>query len=133
MASTGLTVHKDMYNAAKRHVTNIVQHAKKNYFSVKIVQSSTPKQLVHITNQLAARKKTQALSTTFPLIEFPQLFADLFLNKIKKIRENRDNQTHTTSTKETPQAHPLPYSFSGLSCNARPGEKCHSEISTKAL
>ena len=53
--SSGLTVHKQMYNAAKKEVTALVHSAKTTYFSTKITESTTCKQLFGITNKLLSR------------------------------------------------------------------------------
>ncbi|WP_419615364.1 endonuclease/exonuclease/phosphatase family protein, partial [Thiolapillus sp.] len=90
--STGLTVHKQVYNAAKRHVTRLVQAAKTSFFSTKIMESKSSKQLFNITNQLASRKKPSALPTVYPPVQLPQRFADFFLSKVQTIRHNLDNQ-----------------------------------------
>ena len=90
--STGLTIHKQVYNAAKRHVTRLVQAAKTSFFSTKIMESKSSKQLFNITNQLASRKKPSALPTVYPPVQFPQRFADFFLSKVHTICHNLDNQ-----------------------------------------
>ena len=90
--STGLTVHKQVYNAAKRHITRLVQAAKTSFFSTKIMESKSSKQLFNITNQLASRKKPSALPTVYPLVQLPQRFADFFLSKVQTIRHTLDNQ-----------------------------------------
>ena len=86
--STGPTIHKQVYNAAKRHATTLVQAAKTSFFSTKIMESKSSKQLLNITNQLASRKKSSAL----PTVQLHRRFADFFLSKVQTIRHNLDNQ-----------------------------------------
>ena len=90
--STGLTVHKQFYSAAKKHVTRLVQAAKTSFFSTKIMESKSSKQLFNIKNQLASRKQPLALPTVYQPVQLPQRFADFFLSKVKTICHNQDNQ-----------------------------------------
>ena len=110
--ATGLSVHTDLYNTAKRLVIKPVLRAKVVYFSTKIVQYSSSKQLFNATNQLADRKKPQVFPNCYPLVELPQRFADFFLDKIRATRLNVDSQIPEPCSTEPIQAKQVPFSFS---------------------
>ena len=84
---TGLTIHKQIYNRAKKCVTRLVYAAKTSYFCSMIRDSLSCNQLFRITNQLLGSKKKKKkekespLPTVFPLIELPQRFLEFFSRK----------------------------------------------------
>ena len=65
--STRLTVHKQVYNAAKRHVTRLVQAAKTSFFSTKIMESKSSKH------------SSLTLQTSQPHAKSPQLYQQCIL------------------------------------------------------
>ena len=87
---TGLTVHKQLYNNAKKLVTKLVHKAKSTYYCNKIKESLSCKQLFSVANQLLGNKKPSPLPTVFPLIDLPKRFLDFFKDKIKTIRNKLD-------------------------------------------
>ena len=48
--TTGLTIHKELYNQAKHHVTKLVQKAKSVFYSTKTAAAASSKELYCITN-----------------------------------------------------------------------------------
>ena len=89
---TGLTIHKQIYNRAKKCVTRLVHAAKTSYFCSMIRDSLSCKQLFRVTNQLLESKKTSPLPIVFSLIELPQRFLEFFHRKVQTIRNNFDCQ-----------------------------------------
>ena len=87
---TGLTVHKQLYNNAKKLVTKLVHKAKTTYYCNKIKESQSCKQLFSVANQLLGNKKPSPLPTVFPLIDLPKRFLDFFKDKIETIRNKLD-------------------------------------------
>ena len=78
--ATGLTVRKDLYNTAKRLVVKLAPRANVAYFSTEIVLCSFSKQLRHVTNQLADRKKPQVFffQPAILLLNFPSALLAFF-------------------------------------------------------
>jgi hypothetical protein len=85
-----LTVFNQIYNAAKRAVTNIVHSAKISHYSAKIKECLTCKQLFRVTDHMLGNKMQSALPTIFPLVQLPQKFLTFFVEKIVTIRTNLD-------------------------------------------
>ena len=95
--SSGLTVHKQIYDATKTQVTSLVHAAKTTYFSTKISESTTCKQLFGITNKLLSRSKSSPIPTAMPLEKLPDLFSQFFLDKVENIRDQFDSNTPVNS------------------------------------
>ena len=95
--SFGLTVHKQMYNAAKKQVTSLVHSAKTTYFSTKITESTTCKQLFGITSKLLSRTPSTPAPSSLPLDKLPDLFSQFFLDKVRNIRDQLDCSTPVNS------------------------------------
>ena len=96
--SSGLTVHKQIYQACKKNVTNIVHAVKSAYFSTKITESTNCKQLFGITDKLLGRKKSTPLPTAIPTNDLPELFAKFFQDKVRAIRNQLDSVTSLESS-----------------------------------
>ena len=79
-SGSGLTVHKQTYDAAKRQVTSLVHSAKTTYFSTKIAESTTCKQLFGITNKLLSRSKSSPYELQC-LLKNSQSFQPIFLGQ----------------------------------------------------
>ena len=73
--SSGLTVHKQIYDTAKRQITNLVHDAKSNYYNTKITESKNCKQLFTVTDKLLGRRETTLLPTTTPDDSLPDISA----------------------------------------------------------
>ena len=96
--STRLTIHKQIYDAAKKNVTNIVHAAKSAHYSTKIMESSSCKELFEITNKLMSRNKCTPLPATVSLVDLPDLFANFFRDKVQTIRDKLDNTISADSS-----------------------------------
>ena len=77
-----LTVHKQIYDSIKQKVTNLVDKAKKPYFSAKIQSSTTCKQVFQ-KNQKNKRKKRN--STPCSVKPFLRLFLQLLTLLISRL------------------------------------------------
>ena len=89
--ASGLTVHRQIYQAARNAVTSIVDNAKCVFYSSKIIACTSSKQLFTVTNNLLGKLNCTSLPTVFPLHELPQMFSDFFAGKISAIREKLDS------------------------------------------
>ena len=94
---SGLTVFRDIYISAKRFVTNLVLKAKSRYFSSKIENCTSSKQLFSVSNGLMGKEKSTPLPNCFPMSQLPNIFCDFFLDKTAKIRKELDDQPLTPS------------------------------------
>ena len=56
--ASGLYVHKDILNTAKYRVTRLVQEAKSSFFTSKILEGTTAKQLHNTTSGPLGKSKT---------------------------------------------------------------------------
>ncbi|XP_070212567.1 uncharacterized protein [Littorina saxatilis] len=89
--ATGLTVHRQVFQAARNRVIAIVDHAKSAFFSSKILACTSVKQLFSVTNDILGKVTCPPLPTMFSVHELPQKFADFFTAKIALIREKLDS------------------------------------------
>jgi len=113
----GLTVHKQIFNAAKRIVTAIAENAKTVFFSAKIAASSTSKELFNLTDMLMAKARSTSIPTVFPKPQLPSLFASYFNSKVNTIRDKLDSQSSSlTSHVETPFSDAFLSSFTPVNC-----------------
>ena len=80
---------------AKRHVSKLVLRAKVAYFNTKRIQCSSPKQLFHVTSQLADRRTPQGFYTCHPLVELPRRFADFSWTKSEQYGITRTVKYHS--------------------------------------
>ena len=85
--------HKQMYDAAKKLVTSLVHSAKTTYFSTKIAESTTCKQLVGITNKLLSSSNSSPLPSSLPLEKLSDLCGQFFFKKVRNIRDQYDCNT----------------------------------------
>ncbi|MCP3849467.1 MAG: reverse transcriptase family protein, partial [Gammaproteobacteria bacterium] len=88
---SGLTVHKQIFNASKRLVTSIVHTAKTIFYSTKISECNTSKQLFGVCSRLIGSVKVSPLPTVFPIKQLPQVFSDFFMQKVSDIRAELDS------------------------------------------
>ena len=88
-----LTVHKELFNKAKRFVSELVHAAKTSFFSAKIAKRTSCKQLFSICNQLLGKNKPSILPTIYSASELPSRFLDFFQGKISSLRNNLDQQS----------------------------------------
>ena len=88
--SSGLVVFKQIYAAAKKRVTKIVDGAKTMYYSKKISTSETSKQLFDVCNHLRGSSKATVLPSVYPLSQQPDVFCKFFTTKVADIRADLD-------------------------------------------
>ena len=67
--------------------------SKSKYFSSKITESNSSKQLYHVSNEVLSRAKASALPTVQPSDQLLGVFSEYFLNQGKQIRDDCDLQT----------------------------------------
>ena len=87
---TGLNVFKDIYITAKRNVTRIIEQAKTLYYSSKVEDCQSSKQLFSVCDHLSGRVKSSALPNTHPSHELPNIFSNFFTSKVSQIRVELD-------------------------------------------
>ena len=96
---TGLTVHRQIYQAARNCVTDIVDKAKTKFYSAKLISCTTAKQLFSVSKDLLGKMNNcNPLPTSLPVLELPQKFSDFFTGKIRLIREKLDKTNSSPST-----------------------------------
>ena len=86
-----------MYNAAKKQVTSLVHSAKTTYFSTKITESTTCKQLFGIASKLLSRTQSTPVPSSLPLDKLPDLYSQFFVDKVRNIRDQLDCSTPVNS------------------------------------
>lgn len=91
LRATELTVHREIYQTARNHVTDVVHQAKTVFYSSKILACNTAKQLFNVTNSLLGKVMSSPLPTIFQTQELPQKFLEFFNGKIDTIREKLDS------------------------------------------
>ena len=89
--ATHLTVHREIFQAARNYVTFIVDCAKTTFYSSKVLACSTVKQLFSLTNNILGKVNSSPLPSNFSAQDLPQKFADFFTKKIALIREKLDS------------------------------------------
>jgi hypothetical protein len=102
---SGLTVYEQLYKKAKNFVTFLVHKAKSMFYTTKIAQAKSSKELYHITNDLCARISATQLPTVYPTSSLPGVFSNYFVTKVDKLRDDIDSQPFVP--------HPLGRPFSG--------------------
>ena len=70
-------------------VKKLLLQAKKNYVCNKI-ESSSCKDLFHITDKLSGKKKDSTLPNSIPTVDLPDTFGDFFSTKIQRLRDELD-------------------------------------------
>ena len=90
---TGLTVHKQIFQAANKAVTEIVHSAKTAFYNEKILAATTSKQLYNITNSLLGKHESSSLPKSIHPSRLSQAFSDSFDSKIETLRQGLDNCT----------------------------------------
>ena len=83
-----LTVHKQIYDSIKQKVTDLVDKAKKTYFSAKIQSNTACKQLFQDFNSMLGKNFSSPLPSAFDSDDLPTVFFFFFFNlkKKKKLR-----------------------------------------------
>ena len=92
---SGLTVHRQIFNALKHKITRLVDRAKTTFYSSKITVSTTRKELFSVTNRLMNKTKCTQIPSSVPISQLLQRFSDFFCQKISTIRQNIDSCSST--------------------------------------
>ena len=76
-----LTVHKQIYDSIKQKVTDLVDKAKRTYFSAKIQSSTTCKQLFQNFNSMFGKHFSSPVPSAFDSDDLPTVFSEYFTEK----------------------------------------------------
>ena len=87
---TGLTVHKQIFNAAKNVVTRLVHSAKTLFLQTQISACTSSRKLFDVCSRLTGRSKVSPLPTVFPATQLPEIFSEFFIRKVADIRSELD-------------------------------------------
>ena len=87
---SGLTVHKEIYISACRHVNKLIEQAKKTFFKNKFNCVKSCKELFTTVNYLFGKKVSSPLPNVSDTENASQ-FSKFFIDKIDTIRLNLDN------------------------------------------
>ena len=87
---SGLTVHKEIYISACRHVNKLIEQAKKTFFKNKFNCVKSCKELFTTVNYLFGKKVSSPLPNVSDTGNASQ-FSKFFIDKIDTIRLNLDN------------------------------------------
>lgn len=85
-----LTVHRQIFQAARSKVSDLIASAKNSHFQNKIINATSSKELYSTMNDLLGASKDSPLPTTHPLNELPSVFSSFFSSKIQDIRDKLD-------------------------------------------
>ena len=83
--SSRLTIHKQLYDAAKQKVVDLVHDAKTSFNSTAVSSSATFKELFHNMTTLLGIANKPSLPSVYDFQELPRIFSDFFKNKILSI------------------------------------------------
>ena len=86
--SSRLTIHKQLYDAAKQKVVDLVHDAKTSFNSTAVSSSATFKELFHNMTTLLGKTNKPYLSSVNDFQQLPRIFSDFFKNKILFIRNS---------------------------------------------
>ena len=88
---TRLTIHRDIFTAARNKVSTLIKKAKIMYFTEKIEEcNGDQKALFGVVNEILGRKKEQSLPPHENLKDVLDKFSVFFHTKINTIRQNLD-------------------------------------------
>ena len=96
-------------------VSKLVHTAKCKFYTERIAQASSSKELHQLVNTLSNRHPPKILPTIYPSVDLPSIFIKHFTNKVEKLRANIASE-HVTSTLVTGTTAATLSSF----------EKCHN-------
>ena len=116
--ATGLTIHKEIFLAAKDALTKVIDAAKKNFLSQQILQSSTSqKALFNCVDRLLHRTRSSQLPDNDDSSELAEMISEFFVGKVQKIRDGLETLQHglDDQTSEEDSQVPKLASFSTIS------------------
>ena len=97
---TGLAIDRQRFQYLRNRVTDIVHKAKSAFFSSKIIDCTSSKELFDVTKTMLNKSKLPPLPS-MPSPVLSQKFADFFIEKIEAIRKSFDNKSVTSATPTT--------------------------------
>ena len=77
---SGLTVHRQIFNALKHRITQLFDRAKITFYWSKITVSTTCKERFSVTSSLMNKTKCTQIPSSVPIAQVPQSFSDFCLN-----------------------------------------------------
>jgi hypothetical protein len=96
-----LTVHKQIFAAAKCAVASLVHNAKSVFLCDQISDCDSSKKLFNICGRLTGRTKVSPLPTIFPSVQLPQVFCDYFIQKVADIHSGLDSVVCPSATTDS--------------------------------
>ena len=90
---TGLNVDEQIYVSETKNYMTVSNKARKEYYSNKIKECSTTKEVHLVSDILLGKSKCTPLPTNINKSELSQHFSDYFVEKIKQIRKDLDIKT----------------------------------------
>ena len=109
--TTGLTIHKQIFNAAQRFVAKLVQGARTQYTIGQIEKSKTTRQIFNVCGKLCGRTKSSPLPSLYPISSLPKVFCEFFIKKVSDLRSQLDLAETTNYASDTPQTEFVFHSF----------------------
>ena len=88
---------QDICRQARHKVSILVHTAKCKFYTERIAQASSCKELHQIVNTLSNRHPPKILPSIYPSADIPSIFIKHFTNKVEKPRANIASE-HVTST-----------------------------------
>ena len=85
---TKLTVHREMFVEAKKHVKELITEAKSSYYSKQIAEAENSKSLFKIVDSLLSPESSNNLPSHDSDVDLANDFSEFFMDKISKIRSH---------------------------------------------
>ena len=86
--SSRLAARKQLYDAVKQKVTDLVLDAKTSFYSAMVSSSAACKELFHNMTTLLGKTSKPSLPSVYDLKQLPGIFNDFFKHKIISIRSS---------------------------------------------
>ena len=93
--TTGLTVHKQIYNGLKRVVSKLINTARLRFTRKEVEESTSCRQIFNVCGKLCGRVKLSPLPTLYPMKTLPNMFCDFFVKKVSDLRKQLDMSKST--------------------------------------
>ena len=100
---TGLTVDRQIHNAAKHKVSKLVQSARTSYRKKQIEESTNSRQIFDVCGKLCARIKDVTLPTLYSITTLPNMFCQYFIQKVADLRKHLDLSNITSYANDNVQ------------------------------
>ena len=95
--NTKLNFFKDLYRQTKHKVSKLVHTDNCKFYTERIAQASSSKELHQIVNALSNRHPPKILPTIYPSADLPCIFIKHFTNKEQKLRANIASSNFTST------------------------------------